>query len=445
MGDRGVDRREFIATGAFAAAGAAGLSAATQSGAAAPPPSLRPKPPLGKGGTPMSLDTLADLARKHGRGEPILFVDLAALDQNLALVTKFAAGQGWNVRPALKSFRSPKLAGYVLRRLPRPLGMVFNLAEVDATIAEAPAGTDLMGGWTPTFGELHEYLATKPPPGQPRHRMRILIDSVPLMELLGREARRTRRRLPIDVALELDVGMGRGGIGDRSEMKACTDILRANRERLRLGAVVGYDGHATLDPTPTYRQTVAAQAQFTYRAHLANLADVGGDLYNARELIRNGPGSSNYRNWSGGPITEISPGSALLYAGYLAHGFDPEGLAPGLTAGGPVRRITSDHPSVPVTGTTLPGSTEQEIIVGAIAPPAELVHPEGAREDELSGGADALVVPKGSVALGDYVLYRPVQLETLIANFDALWAARDGRVRRLWAIPRRPGRVRRPD
>ena len=107
--------------------------------------------------------------------------------------------------------------------------------------------------------------------------------------------------------------------------------------------------------------------------------------------------------------------------------------------------MTSDHPSVPVTGTAPPGATEQEIIVQAIAPPSELVHPPGAREDELSGGGDSLVVPKGSVAIGDYVLFRPLQLETMVANFEALWVAREGRLRRLWSIPRRPGRVRRPD
>ena len=393
----------------------------------------------------MSLETLARLARERGRGQPILFVDLAALDQNLAVVLGFAKGQGWDVRPALKSFHSPKLTGYLLRRLPRPLGMIFDLGEVDATLAEAPAGTDLIGGWPPTPGQLQEYLARRPPANLPRHRMRILVDSVPLMELLAREARRTRRRLPIDVALELDVGMGRGGLNDRSEMKACTDILRSNRERLRLGAVVGYDGHATLDPAQTYRRTVAQQAQLAYRAHLANLADLASDLYDARTLIRNGPGSSNYRNWGGGPITEISPGSALLYARYMEAGFDPEGLAHGLTAGAPVRRVTGDHPSVPVTGTSPPGATEQEVIVDAIAPPQEIVHPSGTREDELSGGGDALVVPKGSATLGDYVLYRPEQLEPLVLRFDALWAAREGRLRRLWSIPRRPGRVRRPD
>ena len=87
-----------------------------------------------------------------------------------------------------------------------------------------------------------------------------------------------------------------------------------------------------------------------YRVHLQNLNELGAGLFDPRALIRNGPGSSNYRNWVGGPANEISCGSAFVFAGYLDGGFDTAGLAPALTMAGAVRRITSDHPSVPVTG-----------------------------------------------------------------------------------------------
>jgi D-serine deaminase-like pyridoxal phosphate-dependent protein len=396
-------------------------------------------PPLGLGGRPMPLDQLAAFAREVGGGYPVLLLDLAALDQNVHVVVDFARRQNWAVRPALKSFRSPELVGYVLRRLPQPRGLVFNLSEVDPIVAAAPRGTDLMTGYPPTVGELRGYLGRRPPRGQRRHRLRILVDSVPLMEELLRAARTTRRRLPLDVALELDVGMGRGGINDRDELRACLELLRSDRRRLRLGAVLGYDGHATLTGTRAYRQIVAAQAKSAYRRHLDDLARLGSDLFDERTLIRNGPGSSNYRNWPGGPVNEISPGSAFLLAGYLSRGFDTEGLVPALAMGGAVRRITGDHPSLPLTGTTLPNSRQQEIIVQAIGDPGELAYPPGAGGDDLSGGGDALAVPKGSVALGDYVLYRPIQTEVGIQRFDAIVAVREGRLRRSWRVQPRPG------
>lgn len=428
----GLDRREFIAAGG-----------AVVAAAAAPPVAAKarksPKPPLGAGGTPMPLDALAKLAREQGRGHPALILDLAALDQNTKTVTDFAKANGWAVRPALKSFRSPALISYLLNRLPEPRGLVFGLREVDPILAQAPRDTDLMTGYPPTFGELADFLETRPPKGQRRHRLRILVDSIELARHLAETSRRSRRRLPLEVAIELDVGMGRGGVGDREELRAVLDVLRSARDRLKLTAVLGYDGHATLDGDANYRRLVATQAQGAYRDHLAALEELGAGLYDEAALVRNGPGSSNYRNWTGGPANEIGCGSAFLFAGYLNGGYDTEGLAPALTLGGAVRRITSDHPSAPVLGVAQPEASEMEIIVQGVAAPGELVHPPGGREDSASGGGDALIVPKGSVALGDYVLYRPTQTEGAILSYHEMLAVREGRVLRRWPVFRRQG------
>ena len=386
------------------------------------------KPPLGAGGTPMTLDQLATLAREHGRGYPVLLLDLAALDQNIRTVVDFAKAQSWGVRPALKSFRSPALISYLLNRLPEPRGLVFNLSEADPIIAQAPRSTDLMTGYPPTFGELATYLRTASPRGQRAHRLRVLVDSVPLMEHLATLARSARRRVP-EVALEFDVGMGRGGLNDAGEVKACVDIAKA--AGLNVTAVLGYDGHATLRGDPDYRRLVATQAMAAYRARLADLG--------FEPEIRNGPGSSNYRNWVGGPANEIGCGSAFLYAGYLNGGYDTDGLAPALTLAGAVRRITSDHPSAPVVGIAQPGANEMEIVVQGVGPAGELVHPPGGREDQASGGGDALIVPKGSVALGDYVLYRPTQTEGAILSFHEMRAVREGKLLRRWPVFRRQG------
>ena len=428
----GVDRRTFIAASGAVVAGAV-ASPGVAAGA------KKPKPPLGAGGAPMPLEALAGLARKEGRGDPVLILDLAAVDQNTKTVVDFANANGWAVRPALKTFRSPALISYLLNRLPQPRGLVFSLREVDPIIAQAPRNTDLMTGYPPTLGELTDFLATKPPKGQRKHRLRILVDSLELAKHLAERSRTSRRRLPLEVAIEFDVGMGRGGVNDRAELAAILEVLRSARDRLKLTAVLGYDGHATLDGDANYRRLVATQAQQSYRDHLAALKELGADLHDEATLIRNGPGSSNYRNWTGGPANEIGCGSAFLFAGYLNGGYDTEGLAPALTLGGAVRRITSDYPSAPVIGIAPPAADEMEIIVQAVAPPGELVHPSGGREDTASGGGDALIVPRGSVALGDYVLYRPAQTERAILSYHELLGVREGRVLRRWPVFRRQG------
>jgi D-serine deaminase-like pyridoxal phosphate-dependent protein len=413
----GMKRRTFVGASAAVVAAPRVSIAAKQ-----------PKPPLGAGGAPMTIEQLAKLAREQGRGYPMLILDLAALDQNTRTVVDFAKGQGWGVRPALKTFRSPALISYLLNRLPEPRGLVFNLSEIDPILAQAPRNTDLMTGYPPTFGELRTFLRTKQPPRLRPHKVRVLIDSVAVAEHLATLARSARRPLP-EAALEFDVGMGRGGFQDAAGLGKAAEVLRA--AGLKITAVLGYDGHATLRGDPEYRRLVATQAQAAYRSRLAEL-DFDPE-------IRNGPGSSNYRNWVGGPANEIGCGSAFLFAGYLNGGYDTDGLAPALTLAGAVRRITSDHPSVPVAGITQPGASEMEIIVQGVAPAGELVHPAGGRADEASGGGDALVVPKGSVALGDYVLYRPTQTEGAILSYNEMVVVREGRVLRRWPVFRRQG------
>ncbi len=80
-----------------------------------------------------------------------------------------------------------------------------------------------------------------------------------------------------------------------------------------------------------------------------------------------------------------------------------------------------------------------EIVVQSVLEPSEVYFPGGVREDELSGGGDALVAPKGSVALGEYVLYRPHQAEVAMQKFDRVTAVREGEILRRWKILPRPG------
>ena len=382
----------------------------------------------------MTLPQIAALAREAGRGEPHVICDLAAVDQNSRVILAWARRNGFGVRPALKTFQSPGLCAYVMRQLPEPRGLIFHLRQADEIFAAAPPGTDLMMGYPPTAGQLERYLRTAKPRRQRGQRLRLLVDSVELLErLVYLASRDIKRPLPLDVALEFDSGMGRGGVDSTAELSEIIGLLRRSRRNLRLGAVLCYDGHATLDGAGPYRALVAANARARFRAFTEQLADEGAGLFDPKALIRNGPGSSNYRNWAGTrEANEISPGSAFLFAGYL-ESFDHAGLAPAVTQASPVMRITGDHPSVPVTQASLPGATREEVVIEAGPwPGSAMVHPGGMTQDELSGGGFALTGPKGALELGDYVLCRPEQTGDGIELFAELLAVREGRVLRRW-------------
>ncbi len=263
---------------------------------------------LGSGGRPTSDKRLAALAREHGRGEPVILVDLAAVDRNAMVIIDFARANRWHVRPALKAFQSPKLCAYILHLLPEPRGLVFHLRTVDQIMTAAPAGTDLLMGYPPSRGELCAHLGSIPPRGQRPHRLTLLASSMEILRDMARLARTTRRPLPLDVALEFDSGEGRGGFHHPPHISAAIKLLRKELLMLRLRAVVCYDGHATLTGQESWRQFVAKQSSQYLTGYLDQLHAEGGDLYDPSKLIRNGPGSANYRNWAGKPeINEISP------------------------------------------------------------------------------------------------------------------------------------------
>ncbi len=441
MGDDNVTRRRFMATaGTLAAAaavpasGAAAIAATTASAQSDAFPNG-----LGSGGRPTGNEQLAALAREHGRGEPVMFVDLAAVDRNARLIVDFAKAHGWRVRPALKVFQSPKLCAYILHLLPEPRGLVFHLRTVDQVMAAAPAGTDLLMGYPPTRGELRAHLGATPPPRQRPHRLTLLASSVEILQDMAALARTTRRRVPLDVALEFDSGEGRGGLHHPPEISAAIKLLRKHRRLLRLRGVVCYDGYATVSAQEQWRRFVAKQSSEFLRGYLQQLHAEGSDLYDPAKLIRNGPGSANYRNWAGKPeINEISPGSAFVYAGYLREGFDNEGLSRALTQAAPVLKDVGPYPSTPFTKIPIPPITGEEYFLkgstwpdqAGIQPP--FVYPGGVHDDDREGGRCMVYAPRGELSTSDYVLCWPNQGGDGIDYFGALQVVRSGRIVDVW-------------
>jgi D-serine deaminase-like pyridoxal phosphate-dependent protein len=443
VADESLTRRRFMSSAGTLAATAA-LLPRTEA-AAAVVPEVEPAAGdaflgrLGAGGRPTSNVALARLARDRGRGEPVMFVDLAAVDANARVIVSFARAHGWHVRPALKVFQSPKLCAYILHLLPQPRGLVFHLRTVDQIMTAAPAGTDLLMGYPPSRGELHAYLTSTRRRGQRAHRLTLLASSLEILQDMARLARTTRRRLPLGVALEFDSGEGRGGFHEPAQISAAIKLLRRERRRLRLRGTVCYDGHATLTGSEDWRRFVAKQASDNFKAHLDQLRAEGGDLYDPATLIRNGPGSANYRNWAGKPeINEISPGSAFVYAGYLRDGFDTQGLARALTQAAPVLKDVGPYPSTLFTKVPIPPITGEEYFLkgstwpdqGGVQP--AFVHPSGVRDDEREGGRCMVYAPRGELTTRDYVLCWPNQGGDGIDYFGALQVVRSGRVVDVW-------------
>ena len=436
-------RRAIAALGVGAAAAVAGGTALRRRATAARVALPQDPHHLGAGvGTPLA--DLAALAREEGGGEPVCLVDLDALDANLDLLLAAACQQDVALRPALKSLPSPGLAAHVLGRLPEPRGMVFHLRHVEPLVAACPAGLDLLTGYVPTPGELARHLQ-RPGPATP-HRVRIAVDTLELLDLAIELARESPRPGPIELAVELDAGAGRGGFTDADEVAVVGRRLREARAAVRVTAVLCYDAHATLTPRTSVRRAVAADARRRLRRLHDALRSAAGDAID--ELEVNGPGSANHRQWeSDDLLTEISPGSALLYARYLRAGFDDEDLSVACLLAAPVLRRVGPLPRIPLTRQPVPGRRREQLMLkGGGWPTAggtqpTMVWPGGLEENELYGGrgnnTGTIAAPPGRLRPGDVILLWPHQVGDAIEYFGAVTAVRAGEVVARWpTLPR---------
>ena len=116
-----------------------------------------------------------------------------------------------------------------------------------------------MLGYVPTVGELEAYFI-QDGSDEPPHRLRLTLDAPELVRACADLARKGRRDLPVEVALEFDSGMQRGGIKTEAELREAIRVLRENHDVLRLTATLCYDGHATVEGNEQFRRTVAEDA-----------------------------------------------------------------------------------------------------------------------------------------------------------------------------------------
>jgi hypothetical protein len=410
---------------------------------AAPLPAAEPVGDLGAGGRSMPLGTVAALAKRVGKGEPVAIVDLAAVDHNSSRLIAFSAANRIAWRPAYKTLRSPELLAYVLAKLVRPRVMIHHLRDLPQALPHVPEGTDFLMGYPPTLGELRHYLSSRPAPGERRHMLRINVDGLPLLRALDELSKHTPRRLPIDVVLEIYNGIPRGGFDPGAELTEALKLLGQARGRLRLGALLCYDAFAASTSDEATLKTAAQFAQHNLsEAHKSVIAQAH-EFVDLAALVRNGPGSSNYTNWAGTTAAnEFSAGSAVLFANYLDPYPNAAGLAKGLYLCAPVLRLPKN--SLFGKPFPIPPGTEPVYIKSGGWPTgnnptlSKLVHPAGLLEGPVYGrgsNASGLILDRpGQLALGDYVVETPQQVMEGQDYFGGLYAAREGAIRALWPV-----------
>ncbi len=263
----------------------------------------RPKDLAGNYGAYFS--QLNRLLQNEGCGYPRLILDMDRLKHNLGLLSTFKKTK--KIRLVCKSLPSIPLLKFCMEELGTDLLMVFHIPFLKQVITAFPSANILMGKPVPTNAVRHFCKSM----GETSRVKNVtwLVDSIArakqlnnLGELLG---------FPLCVAVEVDVGLHRGGLDSSSKFCLLIGYLK-NAEHLMMSGLMGYDPHLAKIGLSRLQHFYFEKSKAAYRSFIDDLYQTWPDLKN-EELIFNGAGSPTFlMHADDSPLTEVAVGSAIV-------------------------------------------------------------------------------------------------------------------------------------
>jgi D-serine deaminase-like pyridoxal phosphate-dependent protein len=381
--------------------------------------------------------TLNQLLKQQGGGVPQLVVDMQRLDANADLLAQ-RLGSKLPLRLVAKSLASDGLLEYLAQRLGTRRFMAFHQPQLNQ-LARLFADADLLlGKPLPVSAALAFYQqlgnATTFDPAQ---QVTWLIDSPQRLQQYAELA--VALKQPLQIALEIDLGLARGGFTSPQALGEALQQLQTSPVPLTVRGLMGYDAQVAHSPPWIGRDRAFADSNARYRAFLATAQQFTA-LWPAQPLL-NGAGSLTYALHARGdtPLNEVSVGSALL----MPSEFDSDLLSahsPALWIATPVLKVQSGE--LPYLSRlqsalqTWDRNRQQAYYLYGGRWPAEPVAPAGLSYDNLYGRSANQERVNGSrqtaLAVDDWVFLRPQLSEGVLDDFASLRLLRNNRLVGRW-------------
>jgi D-serine deaminase-like pyridoxal phosphate-dependent protein len=245
------------------------------------------------------------------------------------------------------------------------------------------------------------------------------------------------------VAVEIDVGMHRGGVREAAELERILKRIDGDREHLRFAGFMGYDAHIGKIPALVEsRDKSFRKAVQIYQQHIDHARQNFGQLFGDRMLF-NGAGSPTFAlHRETSPCNDLSAGSCLV----KPSDFDVatlQSFEPAAFIATPVLKVLnrSDIPGVEDVTTLAsrwdPNLQRAHFIYGGrwLARPWA---PEGISDNALYGFSSNQQLFNGSdktaLAVDDHLFLRPTQSESVFLQFGDIWTVRAGRLQDRWRV-----------
>lgn len=388
--------------------------------------------------------------RAAGIAWPALVLDRERLTANLDEFARSLA-PGMQPRIVVKSLPSLPLLAHVCERLDTTRLMTFNLPMLRAVAAALPTSDQLLGKPLPVAAARAFLTGGPEGPSGPDHadrprdgaqgadRVQWLVDTPRRLDQYLDLASDTGGHLRI--ALELDVGLHRGGFEPDRSLATAIERL-AHHPGATLTGFMGYDAHvAHLPRIGGLRDRARGDVRDRYRRALdvATAVLPDGDV---GALVRNGGGSLTHRDWTDTEVVDdLSVGSVLVKPSDFDLGA-MDRYVPALHIATPVlkrmrHRLPGLGPVAELPARVVPGQSQAVVIHGgnwmaeAVEPPGlapSRLYGRSSNQELLVGGADP------GVDVDDVVFLRPRQSEAVMLQFGDLVVVDDGSVVDTWPV-----------
>lgn len=379
--------------------------------------------------------------KNQGTYLPSMLVDLDVLDSNIAALSA-QLNNHVDYRIVAKSLPSPELLGYVMEKSSTNKLMVFHQPFLSHIAQEYPYSDVLMGKPMPVKAAERFYLLqAEDSQFKSEKQLQWLIDSKERLDQYLQLAKKIQQQLQINI--ELDVGLHRGGLQQEAELDTLLKTINDNPQYLRFSGFMGYDPHVVKLPSIVKSAEQAfTDSQNIYQNFIDRLYKTYPQ-YKEQDLCFNGAGSPTIAlHLKKTVANELSAGSCLV----KPIDFD----IPSLTSFKPAAYIASPVLKK-MQGTTLPATEfakdifplwdknmEQTFFIYGGKWLAQFESPQGLQGNGLFGTSTNQDIVNGSskvnLNIDDHVFLRPTQSEFVFLQFGNLLTLRKGKISEQWSI-----------
>lgn len=372
---------------------------------------------------------------------PSMLVDLDILDSNINILSTLLKDKV-DYRIVAKSLPSPELLAYVMQKASTNKLMVFHQPFLTEIAMRYPDSDILMGKPLPVkSAERYYQLQAKNAQFDSSKQLQWLIDSKERLTQYLQLAKAEQQQLQINI--ELDVGLHRGGLQQASELDELLAIIDDNPQHLVFSGFMGYDPHIVKIPSILKSPEEAfAESQAIYLSFIERLYQVSPQ-YEQQSLCFNGAGSPSIALHLHGTVAnELSAGSCLV----KPVDFDIPTLSeftPAAFIATPVLKKMSGTklPAAEFAQDVFPlwdSNMQQTFFIYGGKWLAKHESPQGLQGNGLFGTSTNQEIINGSnrvnLNIDDHVFLRPTQSEFVFLQFGSLLTLRNKQVSNQWPI-----------